>query len=1262
MTNVGFAEHQNDLPSGFSIIHSNHLETLRDVMVEWIRTHPLTPLENEIFLVQSNGMAQWLKLGFAADAGCGISAALDIQLPGRFMWQAYRAVLGDDEIPLSSAFEKEPLVWRLMRLMPELLSETCFAPLRRFLEFSDIEDEALQSAKDLLNESVIRKRYQLSRKLADLFDQYQVYRSDWLEAWADGDEYLTNSRGERFALPEEQLWQARMWSRIREDMPNHLRHTSRSEVHKKFMNAVKKLSSRPLKLPRRVIVFGISSLPVQVLELLHSLSLHCQVLLFVNNPCRHYWADIIENIDLLKIRRARHRRKEKRPDDLDPDIMHHHVNPLLASWGRQGRDYIGLLYGYDTPEAYQGSFAAIDIFKDVVEHGETPTPLMGAGLSADGGAVIDDKTPTLLQQVQQSVLDLEPLPDKKSKKKISKRDRSVMFQLTHSRQREVEVLQDNLLKMFECNPELTPRDIIVMTPDIDAYAPYISGVFGNILKEDNRYIPFSIADNPESRVVPFLLALERLLGLPDCRMTSGEFMELLEVRAFRQRFSINSGDLPVVQRWLADSGICWGLDSNHRQNFDLPGGLEENTWLFGLRRMLLGYATGAGESWRGIEPYDEIGGLEAALAGHLASVIERLVLLWKELQTPTTPELWALRIRELVKQCFEPSESRDLFVVNQLNDILDRWISSCRDASFQEPLSLSVAREYILGEMTEYSISQRFLAGMVNFCTLMPMRAIPFKVVCLLGMNDGDFPRSHPPLDFDLMAIPGCFRPGDRSRRDDDRYLFLEALLSARETLYISYIGRSIKDNSERMPSVLVGQLRDYLESGWSFGSEAAGDLSDDIKISASVLEHISCQHPLQPFSRAYFNSKKPDSLFTYAREWRDILESDGIGESGSKGETGESGRKGESAETGRGVETEDSGAILNGIEETRRCGMKNRSLPHPQFEGDLQAAGLIRFMKNPVQFFFNQRLKIYFDDVRSSDIENEPFALDNLSPFQLGSILLGQGVEACTPVNPDIKAAQRAILSSAQSLLRTGCLPMKSGGVRALKQLVEPVNVMLENHYRLCINWPQPCDALEVRLPFSFNGCGCDTLEDWLDRLFCKEQKYGRWEFYHGNITDGRGKITRPYSFVGLWVKHLEGAASGLPLKSYLVAHDAVAGFLPVESEMAKKWLLDIIGLWWQGMSLPLPVTARTGMLWQQAFAGGQGDDLDPEKHAKVLKSVRKKYEGDGYASSGELGFSPYLKRVYPDFESLWSAFDNSFDAISEKLYRPLLKNLQLH
>jgi len=1222
----------NVLTSGLSIIHANHIEDLRQVVVQWIRRRPLKPLENELFLVQSNGMAQWLKLALAENDGCGISASVDIELPARFIWSAYRAVLGTEAIPRESPYDKDRLTWRLMQLLPSLLKENCFAPLAQYL--SDDHD--------------LRKRYQLACHLADLFDQYQVYRADWLEDWTNGLDRILNARGKPSEMPEKQLWQAELWRRIQQSIPQNQRGNSRSNLHRQFLTAAESLTKRPADLPRRVIVFGICSLPKQALEALHAVSRLSQVMIFVHNPCRHYWADIIEDRDLLRIERARHPRKAHTPEDMNPDLLHQHANPLLAAWGKQGRDYMGLLCSYDRPEAYRENFAEIDLFRDIVPDGSK------AGL---------------LQQVQQAILDLQPLPASlEDRQCIDPCDGSIRFHLAHSRQREVEILQDQLLSFFTEIPDLKPRDIIVMTPDIDIYAPHIEAVFGNIQLHDARYIPFTIADSPERAGVTILQAIDKLLHLPDSRMAVSDVMELLDVPAFRARFGLAEADLPRLRQWIEGSGIRWGLSAEQRIWFGLPAGLEQNTWLFGLRRMILGYAAGSGEPWHGIEPYNEVGGLEAALVGPLAAMLEKLEKYSRELAQPATAENWFSRIRDISKDFFLPIGSPDRLTLGRVGSVLEKWLSACKDVGLEEALPLTVVREAFLGAMQESGVSQRFLAGMVNFCTLMPMRAIPFKVVCLLGMNDGQYPRSHSPLDFDLMAAPGAYRPGDRSRREDDRYLFLEALLSAREKLYISYIGRSVRDNSEFMPSVLVGQLRDYLATGWrprDSVETASCQLTIAEETGTELLDHLTCLYPLQPFSKAYFMPSRDMRLFTYAHEWREILNP--------------------------------RTALAADIQ-------LPRDLLAFKIEGALQLNDLIRFMKNPVQVFFNRRLKVYFDQIDVTADDQEPFALDRVAPFNLGAQLLAAGLAAETG------KCREAVHEEAERLRRTGSLPLNGFGELAAMKLAEPVLRMIQYHHNLVNQWPDAAVAMEIRLPIqnqqtveNNSALSIPYLEDWLDglrradsgqtedrrqraddgeQLFlssvichpssdilaskkdrCRpssSERYARWEFYCDNIKNPKGEVSRLTSLVGAWVKHLAGCAQGIPLTNYLVAPDGVAELRQLDQDCAKKWLNEIINHWWSGLQHPMPVTAKTALAYLAAMQSDNPGDTTEMKRQKAVDSARIAYQGNGFNTLGELGYSLYLARIYPDFSAIWQTDGNQFVRLATSLYAPLLQSIR--
>ena len=1066
---------------GLAAIHANRLETLRDLIVSHLQAHPPAPLESETFLVQSNGMAQWLKHAFAASptgggGGAGIAAAQRFLLPQSFLWQACRTVLGASRIPETSPFEKTRLQWRIYRLIPDQLKAhpQTFAALDHYL--GDDADP--------------RKRHQLARRLADLYDQYQVYRPDWLADWLAGNDILRDGRGQITPLDADLQWQAQLWRAIHDDIGAAAESLSRPAIQAQLIAALD--AAEPGEwpsLPRRLTVFGVTSMPRPVLDALYALSRHCQILQLVQNPSGYFWADLVEDRDLLKLDQRRHQRHFGTPGQ-----------PLLAAWGKQGRDFIALLNEIDQPERYRDWFQTIDAF-------EPPIPTT---------ASISDYP--LLEQIQQDIFDLTPLPSPGDERVLSTDD-SIRFHRAHSRQREVEVLHDRLLDAFEraaqTDRPLRPRDIIVMVPDIDTYAPAVEAVFGRLDRHDRRYIPYTIGDRRARSEAPVATAIEKLTDLPNARLTLGEVLDLLEVPAFRQRFGLGEEDLIILREWCREAGVRWGLDAERRESLDITRGFEQNSWRFGLRRMLLGYAVGAGDAWQGIEPYPEVGSLDAALLGPLRALLDTLEHHAEALREPGRPSQWADRVNALMADCLALQGNEELALESRLDNAMTEWLNACDEAAFNDPIPLSVARDAWLGALEDEGPSQRFLAGRVNICTMMPMRSIPFRQVCLLGMNDGEYPRTQPPVDFDLMALGGQYRPGDRSGRDDDRYLFLEALLAARDHLHISWIGRNPRDDSELPPSVLVSQLRDHLDRGWTLEHPDGGR--------ATVSAHLTVDHPLQPFSARYDGQGE---YFTYASEWQ--RDPQPIGRSPALG---------------------------------------------PPLLDTPQALGLrdlARFLGDSAGHFAGERLKLRFDETRDATPDSEPFELDGLAHHSVQDALLAPLRRPNPPDEP-----QSAIAAAGAQLQRSGQLPVAGMGRIALDQSIAQALRAARRWQAWQARGPQPVPPQELRL----SRCVDDqsfVIEDWsadLHRLDDGEQL--RLVLKAGDtVKDGRSHYPR---LLTDWVQHLAINAAGLPARSVIIAHDATHQLPAMGLEAAAERLDTILQGWRAGLERPLPLPVRT-------------------------------------------------------------------------------------
>ncbi|HAM6464851.1 TPA: exodeoxyribonuclease V subunit gamma [Escherichia coli] len=887
------------------VYHSNRLDVLEALMEFIVERERLDdPFEPEMILVQSTGMAQWLQMTLSQKFG--IAANIDFPLPASFIWDMFVRVL--PEIPKESAFNKQSMSWKLMTLLPQLLEREDFTLLRHYL--TDDSDK--------------RKLFQLSSKAADLFDQYLVYRPDWLAQWETG--HLVEGLGEA------QAWQAPLWKALVEytdELGQPRWH--RANLYQRFIETLESATTCPPGLPSRVFICGISALPPVYLQALQALGKHIEIHLLFTNLCRYYWGDIKDPAYLAKLltRQRRHsfedrelplfRDSENAGQLFNSDGEQDVGNPLLASWGKLGRDYIYLLSDLESSQE-------LDAFVDV-----TPDNLLH-NIQSD-----------ILELENRAVagVNIEEFSRSDNKRPLDPLDSSITFHVCHSPQREVEVLHDRLLAMLEEDPTLTPRDIIVMVADIDSYSPFIQAVFGSAPAD--RYLPYAISDRRARQSHPVLEAFISLLSLPDSRFVSEDVLALLDVPVLAARFDITEEGLRYLRQWVNESGIRWGIDDDNVRELELPA-TGQHTWRFGLTRMLLGYAMESAQGeWQSVLPYDESSGLIAELVGHLASLLMQLNIWRRGLAQERPLEEWLPVCRDMLNAFFLPDAETEA----AMTLIEQQWqaiISEGLGAQYGDAVPLSLLRDELALRLDQERISQRFLAGPVNICTLMPMRSIPFKVVCLLGMNDGVYPRQLAPLGFDLMSQKP--KRGDRSRRDDDRYLFLEALISAQQKLYISYIGRSIQDNSERFPSVLVQELIDYIgQSHYLPGDEALNCDESEARVKA----HLTCHHTRMPFDPQNY---QPGNLQSYAREW---------------------------------------------LPAASQAGKAHSEFVQPlpfTLPETVPLETLQRFWAHPVRAFFQMRLQVNFRTEDSEIPDTEPFILEGLSRYQINQQLLNVLVE----------------------------------------------------------------------------------------------------------------------------------------------------------------------------------------------------------------------------------------------------------------------------
>ena len=1085
------------LTPGLLALHGNCAETLAQALIDWGRTHPLGPLEQEVVLVQSNGTAEWFKMLQAQRQG--ICAATRVELPARFLWRSWRQILGPQRVPSVSPLDELPMTWRLMRLLPTCLELPAFAPIARFLR----DDQP-------------QRLLQLANRLADLFDQYQVYRSDWLLAWEAGHDHLPGlpGQGDR-PLPEGQQWQPQLWRAVLADLTAQERGVTRPALRQQVLDTLRSAEAGSLPIARRVLLLGLTQVPLEMLEFLAALSRHSQVILAVPNPCRYHWADAIDGRELLRQQRRRHPDRQHDLAAIPLEAMHAHAHPLLMAWGRQSRDYVRLLDEFESSSRLTEAIFKVDLYD------ESP---------ADEGS--------LLEQVQRSIRDLLPLAEHPRNTPrpghcIPVADQSIVLHSAHSLVRELEVLHDHLLTLFAVptspgQAALQPRDVIVMLPDIAAAAPAIRAVFGQHRPGDPRRIPFAIADLAAQAHSPLVAALHWLLRLPQERCRLSDLASLLDVPALAERFGLAAHDAPQLRQWMAQAGIRWGLDARHRNALHLGACGDTNSAWFGLQRMLLGYASGASPiaqdglpasaDWHGIAPLADVAGLDAELAGVLAALLSRLLDWWQAALEPAPPEVWAQRLRSLLADCFAAQDALDQAVLQGLEQSLQDWLQACEHARFAANLPLQAVQTAWLEALKTPALAERFHAGGVTFCTLQPMRAIPFEVVCLLGMNDGDYPRRASRNGFDLMQQPGQYRPGDRARRDHDRQLMLDALLSARRQLYLSWAGHSVRDNSPQPPSVLVAQLRDYLSAGWR--GEMGGD----------VVAQRSHAHPLQPFSRRYFEADSP--LTTYAREWQ-------------------------------------------AAHQTPAAPADAPPPPVAREGQPLTLAALARFMRHPARSFLRQQWQVAFDLGEDAAPDDECFTLAGLDAYTL----VAQLQDSIAPQAQTGPSAVEALLTRQLTHLQhAGQLPLACLGEQEKAALhastLRSLQAwgQLQNHYAH--------SAPHQALHFAHQGV---VLDDWLDGLRRRsaESPPAGLLLVPGRLLQGEGEkaTVRLHTLLPVYLRSIAAAACGTALALWVVGRDACLHIAAQEQASATAALQAWLAAWQEGQSQPLPLPVKTAL-----------------------------------------------------------------------------------
>jgi exodeoxyribonuclease V gamma subunit len=662
-------------------------------------------------------------------------------------------------------------------------------------------------------------RFELAGRVAGLFDQYITYRPDWLAAWRLGRTADLQAVSESDRADE--AWQAALWRRLVEGSG-----APDSDPAQAFIEALQGMNAaqaRAAGLPVCAHVFALPAMPALHVAWLKQIGRLVDVHVYVLNPCQEYWFELIDR------RRLSHLAVRGRAGQAQ---HFEEGNRLLAAWGRQTQ-------------------AHLDGLVDSAGEGATDDAEFEAH---DAG--------TLLACLQNAILRLEQIEP--GSVRLHAQDRSIEVHVCHSLTRELEVLQDHLLGLLASGALRHPSQVLVVTPDLDAAAPVIEAVFGTAPRE--RHIPFTISGRARSQASAPARCLLALLSLVVSRFGASSVFGLLQQAIVARRFGLDDEALQQVHDWLCSSGTRWGLDAPHRASFGVPA-TAGHTWAEGLDRLFLGYAlpTQVAQPFAGMLPAGDAEGSGALALGAFWQFVARLRALQEEVAVARAPESWRAVLFDAVQQFMAPTgdeidEQRELLqAISALTQTMQR--GGLGEAGAQ-PVPLAVLRK-ALEQQLDDPAHGGVPTGGVTFSAMSSLRGLPFQVVCVVGLDDGAFPTARRPPEFDLMNLQP--RRGDRQRRTDERNLFLDLLLAARHSVYLSYRGRSVRDNTPLPPSVLVSELLDVLLPAIAEDPAAPASLQQ-------AQRRLVVEHPLQPFAVEAFDVAGDPRLRSFHRELADAL------------------------------------------------------------------------------------------------------------------------------------------------------------------------------------------------------------------------------------------------------------------------------------------------------------------------------------------------------------------------------------------------------
>ncbi|MGK8522898.1 exodeoxyribonuclease V subunit gamma [Nocardia asteroides] len=856
------------------------------------------PFAAEVVAVPAKGVERWLAQTLSAVLGAdggadGVCANIAFPSPAALVADVLAAASG--VAPAEDPWAAERVVWTLLRVIDASLSQPWCAVLARHLGARDPGG----------GEHRLGRRYATAAQVAALFDSYAAQRPALITEWAAG----SDTDGAGGAIPGDLLWQPKLWRELRAEIGT-------PGPAERLDAACARLRDRPdlVALPARLSLFGVTRLPSDQLAVLSALAHARDVHLWLVHPSPVLWSALNE----LPVARTR-------AEDRSADAVAH---PLLAGLARDVRELQQRLTGPAATgsDTYHPSTTARS--GDTAAAAASPTTLLRA-LQA---AIRDDRWP--------------PAPGAASA------DGTVQVHACHGPARQVEVLRECLLGLFAADETLEPRDVLIMCPEVEAYAPLVRAAFGQRTPGSPEPQPDSehpahrlrvrLADRGRGVTNPLLAVIGVLLELADGRVTVTQVLDLAAAEPVRRRCGFDDDDIERLREWAAESGARWGIGQRQRQAFGLAD-FAQNTLNSAVDRILLGVTAGeTAEDWLDLAlPLDDVDSNDVDLAGRFAEFIDRLAVCLRDLRGPRPAHDWAAVLARALDLLTDVPDAQAWVRTEARQEL-----AAATDHAGEISLRLADVGVLLRSRLAARPTRANFRTGELTVCTMVPMRSVPHRVVVLLGLDDEVFPRASAADGDDVLAREPLL--GERDPRSEDRQLLLDAILAARDTLLVLHTGADPVSGAHRPPAIPVAELLDALRA----------------HVGAPAMRAVVTRHPLQSFDRRNFRAEDPFSFDTVAL------------------------------------------AGAHAADGPARPSPGFLAAPLPAVEpADVALADLISFAEHPVRAFLWQRLGVRVPEHDEDIADRLPIELDGLAKWELGERLLAARLTGADPAG--LRAAE---------------------------------------------------------------------------------------------------------------------------------------------------------------------------------------------------------------------------------------------------------------